>query len=45
MAVKTINIKLDDNLWKQAKAKAALTGKTLREYLNDLLKRDLMDKP
>ena len=34
---KIVNIRLDPDLWRKAKAQAAMEGKTLQEYLEALL--------
>ena len=38
---KTINFKVDEELYKQVKVKIALEGKTLKDYVIQLIKNDL----
>lgn len=38
---KTINFKVDEELYKQVKVKVALEGKTLKDYIIELIKKDL----
>jgi len=41
MMEKTINFKVDEELYKQVKVKIALEGKTLKDYVIQLIKNDL----
>jgi len=41
---KTINFKVDEEFYKQIKVKIALEGKTLKDYVIELIKNDLEDK-
>ena len=36
---KMVNILIDEDLWQQAKAAAALAGKTLQEYVSEVLRK------
>ena len=38
---KAINFKVDEELYKQVKVKIALEGKTLKDYVIQLIKNDL----
>ena len=41
---KTINFKVDEELYKQIKIKTVLEGKTLKDYIINLIKKDLEEK-
>ena len=41
---KTINFKVDEELYKQIKIKTVLEGKTLKNYIINLIKKDLEEK-
>ena len=41
---KTINFKVDEELYKKIKIKTVLEGKTLKDYIIDLIKIDLEEK-
>lgn len=44
MAEKGINIKVDEDLYKQIKFRALELDKTLKDYIVDLIKKDLNKK-
>lgn len=44
MAEKGINIKVDENLYKEIKFRALELDKTLKDYVVDLIKKDLNKK-
>ena len=44
MAEKAINFKVDEELYKRIKVKVALEGKTLKDYIIELIKNDLETK-
>lgn len=44
MAEKGINIKVDENLYKEIKFRALELDKTLKDYILDLIKEDLNQK-
>ena len=44
MAEKGINIKIDEDLYKEIKFRALELDKTLKDYLLDLIKEDLNKK-
>ncbi|CAL7869449.1 hypothetical protein [Fusobacterium necrophorum] len=41
MEEKTINFKIDSELYKEIKIKIAKEGKTIKQYLTDLIKKDM----
>ncbi len=41
---KTINFKVDEELYKQIKVKVAMESKTLKNYVIELIKKDLETK-
>ena len=41
---KTINFKVDEELYKQIKIKTVVEGKTLKDYIINLIKKDLEEK-
>lgn len=41
MVQKAINFKVDEELYKQIKVKVATEGKTLKDYIIDLIRKDL----
>ena len=41
MEEKTINFKIDSELYKEIKIKVAKEGKTMKQYTTELIKRDL----
>ena len=41
---KTINFKVDEELYKKIKIKTVLEGKTLKDYIINLIKHDLEEK-
>ena len=41
---KTINFKVDEELYKQIKIKVATDGKTIKDYIIELVKKDLEEK-
>ena len=44
MAEKGINIKIDEDLYKEIKCRALELDKTLKDYILDLIKKDLNKK-
>ena len=44
MAEKGINIKIDEDLYKEIKFRALELDKTLKDYIIDLIKKDLNKK-
>ncbi|WP_278245781.1 hypothetical protein [Lacrimispora indolis] len=44
MAEKGINIKIDEELYKEVKFRALEQDKTLKDYIIDLIKKDLNKK-
>ena len=42
---KMVNIRLDTELWRNAKARAAIDGKTLQEWIEDAIKARLEWEP
>ena len=38
---KTINFKVDEEFYKQIKVKVALDGKTIKDYIIELINKDL----
>lgn len=44
MADKGINIKVDEELYKEVKFRALALDKTLKDYIIDLIKKDLNKK-
>ncbi|MDR1914447.1 MAG: hypothetical protein LBQ68_08220 [Clostridiales bacterium] len=41
MAAKAINFKVDEDFYKQVKIKVAVDGKTIKDYVIELIKKDL----
>ena len=41
MAEKGINFKVDENLYREVKIKVAIEGKTIKDYVIELIKKDL----
>jgi predicted DNA-binding protein len=41
LAVKAINFKVDDDLYKRVKVRVALDGKTMKDYIIELIEQDL----